>query len=263
MTSDRNPPPSNRDLLILLGLFVSAFVFVVWVLNVVVGLIVVSIPPNVERQLGRAIIPALEAQATEPDAQAQLNRLLDQLESHLPEKQAKDRDYRLLYIPDETVNAMAVPGDVVVVYQGLVDRVESENELMMILGHELGHFANRDHLRGLGRAIALQVAIAAFFGDVSGIPALGVGALEHLGRAQFSQSQERQADELGLELLNANYGHVGGATDFFARLAAEPRLDLAFLSSHPAPGKRVKKIEQWIRERGYRQDETERLNLDD
>ncbi|NEO84632.1 MAG: M48 family metallopeptidase [Spirulina sp. SIO3F2] len=260
MSSDRNPPPSNKDLLILLGLFVGAIVFVVWVLNGALNLLIGAIPPAAEQQLGRVMIPALEELATEPETQDKLNALLDQLETHLPEKQ-QERDYRLLYIPDETVNAMAVPGDVVVVYQGLIDRVESENELMMVLGHELGHFANRDHLRGIGRAIAIQLAISAFLGDVSGLPALGVGALEHLSRAQFSQSQERQADELGLELLNAHYGHVNGATDFFARLAAEPRLDIPFLGSHPAPGKRVKTIEKWIKQRGYRQEVTAPLNL--
>ena len=50
-----------------------------------------------------------------------------------------------------------------VIYQGLLAQAESENELMMVLGHELGHFANRDHLRGLGRALLVQIAIAAFF----------------------------------------------------------------------------------------------------
>ena len=36
---------------------------------------------------------------------------------------------------------------------------------MMILGHELGHFANRDHLRNLGKTLAIRVAIASLFGD--------------------------------------------------------------------------------------------------
>ena len=60
-------------------------------------------------------------------------------------------------------NAMALPGGLIIVTQGLLDEVESENELAFVLGHELGHYRNRDHLRALGRGIvlALQRKIAA------------------------------------------------------------------------------------------------------
>ena len=44
---------------------------------------------------------------------------------------------------------------------GLLENVESENELAFVLGHELGHFRNRDHLRGLGRGIAFSLVLVA------------------------------------------------------------------------------------------------------
>ena len=46
------------------------------------------------------------------------------------------------------MNAVALPGGNIVVFAGLLKEIKSENELAMILGHELGHFAHRDHLRG-------------------------------------------------------------------------------------------------------------------
>lgn len=88
----------------------------------------------------------------------------------------------------------------------------------MILGHELGHFANRDHLRSLGKTLAIRVAIASIFGD-SGTLANIVGVLiENISNTSYSQSQEYQADEFGLILLNKTYGYVTGATDFFKNL---------------------------------------------
>ncbi len=252
---NRNPPTSNRELLIIFGLFVGFIAIVFWLLWWAIGLLVNAlvwyIPIGVEQQLGAAIVPIYEQQALPSRAQATLNQLLDRLETNLPPEQHRDRDYRVLFVPQKIVNALALPGDTIVIYQGLVAQAESENELMMVLGHELGHFANRDHLRGLGQALVLRLAIASIFGDVGGLQAVLVSGAEAFSRSQYSQSQELQADEFGIDLLQATYGHVAGATDFFARLDRKRGANIAFLSTHPAPGNRVAQLQRIIEERRY------------
>lgn len=249
--SDRNPPPSNRQLLILLGLFVGFVVGVIWLLNLLVNGLIGVIPPSVEQKLGALIVPVYEKQAKPSPTQDTLNQLLDQLEGELPAEQQQGRNFRVLYLPESTVNAIALPGDVIVIYGGLLKQAESENELMMVLGHELGHFAHRDHLRGIGRALVLRVAIAYFIGDAGALQSLAASAVDAIGRSQYSQSQEQEADEFGLTLLYDTYGHVAGATDFFGRLSRNAGANFAFLSTHPAPGKRVKELQRLIKERGY------------
>ncbi|HEY9727725.1 MAG TPA: M48 family metallopeptidase [Chroococcales cyanobacterium] len=248
---NRNPPPSNRQLLILLGLFVGFVVGVIWLLNLLINGLIGLIPPSVERQLGAVVIPVFEQQAKPSSAQDTLNQMLARLEAHLPPEQRDKRDYRVLYLPNSTVNAIALPGDAIAIYAGLVEQAKSENELMMVLGHELGHFAHRDHLRGLGRSLLIQIAIATFLGDTSGIQSAAVSGVEAVSQSRFSQSQEREADKFGLTLLQNTYGHVAGATDFFARMSQQKGSDLAFLSTHPAPGQRVKELKRLIKERGY------------
>ena len=247
---NRNPPPSNRQLLILLGLFVGFIIGVIWLLNLLINNLIGFIPPSVERQLGAVVVPVFEQQAKPSPAQDTLNQMLDRLEAQLPAEGQK-RDYRVLYVPTSTVNAIALPGNAIVIYDGLVKQAESENELMMVLGHELGHFAHRDHLRGLGRSLLLQIVIATFFGDVSSLQSIAASGVAAVSRSQFSQSQEREADEYGLTLLQKTYGHVAGATDFFARMSQHTGADLAFLSTHPAPGKRVQELNRWITENNY------------
>lgn len=249
--SSRNPPPSNRDLLILLGMFAAFVVGVIWIVGLLVNGLIGLIPPEVEQKLGSVIVPTFEKQAKPSPTQETLNQLLDRLEQELPPEQHQNRNYRVLYVPDSTVNALAVPGDAVIIYQGLLEKMESENELMMVLGHELGHFANRDHLRGLGRNLVLRMAIAYFFGDSGGLQSAIVNAAQVVGNARFSQSQETEADEFGLELLQGTYGQVAGATDFFAKLAQEKGQNLAILSTHPAPKRRVKKLKRAIKKRNY------------
>ena len=249
-SNTRNQPPSNRQLLILLGMFVGFIVGVIWLVSWLVDSLVLLIPPSVEQQLGALVVPVYEQGSVPTPAQVTLNQLLNRLEANLPPQQ-KQRDYQVLYIPESTVNALAIPGDRIIIYSGLIKQMESENELMMILGHELGHFANRDHLRSLGRELLLQVAIASLIGDVGWIQSVASG-ITALSKAQYSQSQEYQADEFGLALLQQTYGHVTGATDFFARLSQQKSVDLAFLATHPASGKRVAELQRLQQSQHYR-----------
>ena len=257
--SNRNPPPSNRQLLILFGMFVGFIIGIIWVVVWLVNSLVWLIPPSVEQQLGALVVPAYERLAPATPAQDTLNNLLTRLQTNLPPEQRQERDYRVLYVQDSAVNALAIPGDRIIIYSGLVKQVESENELMMVLAHELGHFANRDHLRGLGQGLLLQVAIASFIGDGGWVLSSAAAGVAALSKAQYSQLQERQADEFGLALLQQTYGHVAGATDFFARLSQQKGLGLDFLSTHPAPGNRVAELKRLIEQQNYQIGERSRL----
>ncbi len=245
--TDRNPPPTARQLLTILTIFVGFIVGVVWLLLLLVDNLVLLIPVEVEQQLGRLMVPAYERVAQPSPTQDELNQLLDGLEEKLPGPLGEERDFRVLYVREPTVNAIAIPGDRIVIYEGLLSQMGSENELAMILGHELGHFAHRDHLRSLGRGLLLRAVAGYFVGDLSWLESAAVA----LSAARFSQSQEREADEFGLELLKDYYSHVAGATDFFERLREKGGLEFAFLSTHPNPGDRVKRLKGLIEERGY------------
>ncbi|ERT06946.1 peptidase M48 family protein [Lyngbya aestuarii BL J] len=246
--SSRNPPPSNRQLLILLAIFGGFIIATIVALWFLFEQLVWLIPPQFEQQLGRLVVPAFERQAKPSATQTTLNQLLDRLETHL-DSELENRDYRVLYIPDSTINAYALPGDHIVIFEGLLNQVESENELMMILGHELGHFAHRDHLRGISRSLFIQTVLSLFFPNVGSLESFAAA----ISSAQFSQSQERQADEFGLTLLQENYGHVAGATDFFERIKAEDRGDnIDFLRTHPPSQNRIQRLEKLIKKRGYK-----------
>lgn len=248
--SDNTPPPNNRQLLTLFSLFLAGIVLAIGITLWLAGALVWLIPVSVEQQLGKVIIPIYEAQSDPSAPQDSLNQLLDRLETHLPTAQ-HDRDYQVLYIPEQVVNALAIPGDRIIIYQGLLTEVDSENELMMVLGHELGHFANRDHLRGLSRQVLLRLSLSAFLGDFGSIGAIATNSISAISNAQFSQGQEQQADQMGVQLLNQAYGHVAGSTDFFARLSQKENSRLAILASHPPSQKRLRRLNHFIQQQNY------------
>ena len=165
--------------------------------------------------------------------------LLDRLSSHWIDT---PYTFRLEIDDSEVANAMALPGGLIVVTEGLLDKVESENELAFVLGHELGHFRNRDHLRALGRGIVLSLFFAVVTGnDVAGI---GIKATDVTLRG-FSRKQESAADEFGLFLVHAEYGHVNEAWRLFERWDTEqdsgPGI-VTYLSTHPQAGHRVEDL---------------------
>lgn len=248
--SDENPPVGDGQLLQVIGVMAGLVLAIILLLFWVSNQIVWWIPPQVEVQLGRLMVQEFSQVQADSPRQRALDRLLDRLEDHLPVED--QRDFEVLLVNREQVNALALPGQQMVVFTGLLDVMESENELAMVLGHELGHFVNRDHLRTLTRQLTLNLILVSIFPEAGGLQSLAVSGMRALSSAQFSQQQERRADEFGLEVLMATYGHVNGATDFFKRMQEDqPGNAFAFLQSHPNPGDRVDHLQNLIARNEY------------
>ncbi|MGI0481498.1 M48 family metallopeptidase [Geminocystis sp. CENA526] len=250
--SNENPEVNNRQLLIIIALFTGLGISLILGLFILVNNLVNFIPISVEQKIGALITEQFKQKSSSSSTAIQINKIVDNLETLLPNDSISKRDYQVLYIPEDTVNALAIPGDTIIIYEGLLKEVKSQNELVMILSHEIGHFANRDHLRSLGNILLLKIVINSVFGGVE-ILQSGTDIANILAHAQYSQSQESKADEFGLNLLNKYYGHVAGATDFFDRLKEENKKQKItdFLATHPHPEKRVKHLENLIKKNNY------------
>ena len=151
-------------------------------------------------------------------------------------------------------NAAVFPGGTIIVFTGLLDRVESENGLSFVLAHELSHIANRDHLRAMGRGIVLFGISAILTGSDSGLSGL-LAPATHLGTATYSRERETLADAKALQILNCRYGHAGGATELFEALKKEDA-DTSrvshYLASHPSMQSRIDALTRAIGERGMK-----------
>ena len=168
-----------------------------------------------------------------------LEALTQRLARHWPDAWY---DFKVGVIEDADPNAMALPGGTIVVTRGLLEQIDSENELAFVLAHEIGHFRNRDHLRQLGRGFALGLLMTAVAGEDGGM--LSSGVVEVTAR-RFSRQQEEAADLFALELLEAEYGHVADATRFFERLTKNDVRTgrvVGYFSTHPLSRDRVEHL---------------------
>lgn len=149
------------------------------------------------------------------------------------------------YDPSDIANAYATLGGNIVIYQGLIDQVSSENGLAMVVAHEIGHIKNRDPIMSLGRGTVTVIGLAILtgFGDSSAMSSIvnitGGGVL-----AKFSRNQESQADQDAVAAMLGLYGTLEGADEFFVNMSAEePDLGVVFFSTHPATESRIERIE--------------------
>ena len=251
--------PALREFFVLLGGLLAVIVGIYVVLGFAVDFIVSRLPLEVEQTLEKIYSKFYENIPQDTEPAIKLQSLLDELLKELPEQ---GLDYKVHIVSNSKANALALPGGHIVVFSALLDEVSSENELSMILAHELGHFANRDHLRGLGRQIVLLTISITVLGADNPATNFLKGSLVNV-QMKYSQHQERQADLFAVELLNKRYGHVAGAVDFFNRLKEKEKMSrfLYFFAMHPPHRERIITIKKYIQKNGYIENEKTPLIL--
>ena len=234
--------PLKDFLMILAGLAaIGALAF--WLLGHAVDWAVDSLSPEAEARLNRiAAMKLPDSPKQEAKRAARVQALVDSMQ------QCAGLNFRpnLRMHQSEVPNAAVFPGGTIIVFTGLLDRVESENGLSFVLAHELSHIANRDHLRAMGRGIVLFGLSAILTGSDSGLSGL-VAPAAHLGTTSYSREREALADARALQILNCRYGHVGGATELFEALKkddADADKLPHYLSSHPAMQSRIDALRQ-------------------
>ena len=154
-----------------------------------------------------------------------------------------------VYIAPE-INAFAMADGTVRIYSGLMDMMDDQ-ELYFVIGHEVGHVV-KDHVRKKIRLAyagqTVRKGTAAINNEIGDIARSQVGGfVEKLLNAQFSQQEEREADDYGLLFLK-NTGHEPKAAISALRKLATLGNNHTFLSSHPAPGKRAERLEAQLKQ---------------
>lgn len=151
-------------------------------------------------------------------------------------------------IEKNELNAFCMPGGKIMVYSGLINQLRlTDDEIAIVLGHEIAH-ALREHSREqVSQAMAAQTAIgigAALLGLGETSAGLANAGYETLIATRFSRNDESEADRIGLELTaRAGYDPRAGVTLWQKMInASQGSSPPEFLSSHPAETIRVQQI---------------------
>jgi beta-barrel assembly-enhancing protease len=207
-----------------------------------------------EAEIGAAYAAELQRELPlirDPVAVAALNRLGDRLAAHAD---STPRDYTFYLVDSPEVNAFALPGGHIFVNRGLIATADEAAELAGVLGHEIGHVAERhgiEQVRKRQGAGALVSIVYVLLGREPGV--VEQIAIEAGGAAVFARygrDAEREADRRAILTLAAAGYDPEGVASFFEELlrqqAREPSLLEGWFASHPTSRERVENARAMI-----------------
>ena len=204
-----------------------------------------ALPAGFDRRIGENLLELLDENRFEP------SQLSPERRARIVEKfrnaaavAAPGVDVRVEFRAGE-VNAFALPGGIIVVFDELVELTGDDDERVLgVLGHELGHVVHRHSTRQLLQALGMAALAGVVWGDFSSV-ASNVPLI--LGVMRYSRAFEVEADDYALEFLRANRLSPRPLYEFFrsvrgleAKRGADDIPD--FLSTHPGANARLERM---------------------
>lgn len=191
------------------------------------------VPLSWEVKLGDSMVDRLDDTfCTTPDGKRALTRMAERVGG-------KGGAVDIHVAKIDMVNAVALPGGKIVIFQGLLDAADSPQEVAGVVGHEVGHVRKRHVMESLLRQMGISVVLGGVDGDV--------GAYANtLISATFSRDAESEADDYAIAAMKSAQVDPGGAASFFQKLAkmegeiGRAKGALSYISSHPMSADREK-----------------------
>jgi beta-barrel assembly-enhancing protease len=196
-----------------------------------------------EVQLGQQINEQLTQSQVRILRDPEMARYVTQIGQRLAANSTRPNlPYTFQIVDDKGVNAFATMGGFVYVNVGLLKLADNEAELASVMGHEIGHITARHAIKQM-REAAVQRGVVGATG-LNRSTAVAIGVELAINRPK-SRKDEFEADQLGLNTLTKS-GYAPAAMPAFMNKLMTQRSVPTFLSTHPATGDRVTRLNQAI-----------------
>lgn len=215
------------------------------------------VSPAQEAQMGLSSFDQIkksEKISTDPALNARIQRIGRRIAASVG-RDIPNAQWEFVVFDSPTVNAFALPGGKVGVYTGLIKLASSDDEIAIVMGHEVAHVTSRHGaervsqnyaIAGVGMAAAIGMEMKNVDPAKRNMALAAYGLGSQVGVAlPFSRLHETEADAVGLRFAaGAGYDPRAGAT-FWKKMAAQGGAKPPeFLSSHPADATRIANLQK-------------------
>jgi predicted Zn-dependent protease len=168
--------------------------------------------------------------------------------------QTKICNYPIIFTQDKIVNAYA-DGKSIIMTQGMVDYVRDDNEIAMVIAHELAH-NDRGHLDAVKKntlimgsiGFVLDLMTIYYSGGTAGGDAQNTEMWSKIGRDAYSVEFEKDADYGGVYYAYRAGYDISQVKNFWERIGSENPKQIAISSTHPATSERYLQIDKTVKE---------------
>ena len=212
---------------------------------------------SARQQYAQMLKEAASKNALGPDDHPQVLRLRRISKELIPfalqwNPRAKDWNWEVNLIGSNQINAFCMPGGKIAFYTGILNQLKlSDDEVAMVMGHEIAH-ALREHARErMGKSVATDglarigsTIAAAAFGINPNLTDFVAKQGANLITLKFSRDDETEADLVGMELAaRAGYNPESGVTLWQKMSEANKGAPPQWLSTHPSGSSRIQEIQ--------------------
>jgi predicted Zn-dependent protease len=221
-----------------------------------------------ERRLGEEIMREIRADRSFYD-DAEATDYVNAMGNRLVSRGSDSRQpFEFFLIQERSINAFALPGGFVGVNTGLLLAAQSESELASVVAHEVAHVTQRHIARIIDQqkqstvmslaALAVALLAARSNPDIASA-AIGFGtgaAIQNM--LNFTRDHEREADRVGLQILDSAGYDARASAVFFERMQRATRIyeiggAPSYLRTHPLTYERIADIQNRLERIPYRQ----------
>ncbi len=206
-----------------------------------------------EKRLGKELAMWQQLTSRKEGDQAKVDRVMRIFNKLAPQYNTHGMGLKCTVLHDSTVNAFAIPGGNVYVYSGIVDFLQSDDELAAVIAHELAHVERRHSLKNFRTSTVLTALLQKAVKDKKN-KELWCSVLSALALMKFSRKQEDEADDVGQFRLAAAgfnpYGQVN-VWERFLQKYGDSKGITKFLSSHPSHKDRIQNAKNNIAKMNY------------
>lgn len=200
-----------------------------------------ALPEKADRLIGGETLRFLDQRILAPSElpAARRQAIVARFNALVPPREGAP-DYEILFRKSRIgPNAFALPSGQIVLTDEIVQLVDSEDAVMGILSHELGHLHERHLMRRIIQSSVIGAVATTLFGDASALVANIPTIMLDL---KYSRDAEREADDYAIAMLTANGMDLSALTRSFERLQEKSPVQAPYLSSHPPTAERIERI---------------------